>query len=155
MATETLRTFPDLVAFLTEKRQPHQASLDAQVVEMPARLPPLDDVLYLRWEKTLPYLQLVQPVVRNVPPDRNAAVLEAICRTNHALPLPGFALEFDRRFIYFRRCLPVYEEGIPAAWFEKELGISMAIARDMCIALRGVVAGAPADQVMAIAKAKN
>ena len=152
MAIETLKTFSDLLGFLAEKRVPHQADMGAQLIEMPAKLPPLDDVLYVRWERRLPYLQIVQPVVRNVFSDRTDDVLEALCRLNDNLPCATFGLEYERRFIYLRRCLPVYEEGILATWFEREIGIVVAIARDLVRPLGQVVAGAPGARVIELMK---
>ena len=127
MAIETVTTFADLLTLLAEKRVPHQADVSRQLVEMPAKAPPLDDVLYVRWEKNLPYVQLVAPLVRNIAADRTNDVVEALTRLNDKLPWGTVGFEYDLRFVYLRRCIPVYEEGIPATWFEREVAMELSI----------------------------
>ena len=148
MAIETVTTFADLLTLLAEKRVPHQADVSRQLVEMPAKAPPLDDVLYVRWEKNLPYVQLVAPLVRNIAADRTNDVVEALTRLNDKLPWGTVGFEYDLRFVYLRRCIPVYEEGIPATWFEREVAMELSIGRTLVRPLAGVVAGAPAASVL-------
>jgi hypothetical protein len=155
MPVETLKTFADLLNFLTERRAPYQADMALQLIEMPAKAPPLDDLLYVRWDKRWPYVQIVQPVVRNVFFDRTKQVMEALCRLNDHLPCADFGLEPERRFIYLRRCLPVYEEGLWASWFERELRVVTALARELYRPLRQVVAGAPGASIIELSDAER
>jgi len=156
MATTRLNKFSDIDAFLSENNVPHKSDLTNQAIEMPVNAAPLSGVLYVRWDRNLPYVQLVCPFVGNVPPDRVREVESAICHANTVIPLPGFGFEYDKRFIYMRLCVPIYEDGILATSFQRLLLGTIQNAKDFMGAFRDVVAGHEGAEVMALAiKHKN
>src|SRR5262249_24366214 len=121
MPIERIASFCDLLNLLTETNTPHRADVDRQVVEIPTAVPPLNGPLVARWEKNLPYVQIIHPVVEAVPAARRADVIDAICRANNAIPLPGFGYHYDLHFVYMRLCVPMYEEGMLSTSFRKQL----------------------------------
>jgi hypothetical protein len=151
MAIETLKTFADLIEYLTERNVPHRGDLASQVVELPVRSPPLVGHIYVRWEKTLPFLQVIHPFVTNVPAERVPEVETAICRANTIIPLPGLGYEHERRFVYMRLCMPIFQEGMVALSFQRLVRALIQNAKDFIGAFRDIVAGKPGAEVMALA----
>src|SRR5262249_42918429 len=119
MATTNLTKFADLEAYLTENNVPHRTDAANQSVELPVNTGGVAGVMYLRWETKLPYVQIILPFVGNVPPERVHEVESAVCHANTVIPLPGFGYEYDKRFIFMRLCVPMYEEGMRAGSFHR------------------------------------
>jgi hypothetical protein len=151
MAITRLTNFTELVEYLSENSVPHASDPAGQVVELPVTSPPLSGMLYIRWERKLPYVQIIHPFIGNVPEDRIRAVETAICRANTIIALPGLGYEYDKRFIYMRLCVPMYEEGMASASFQRQILAVLQNARDFIAAFRDIVAGAPGEQIMALA----
>src|SRR5215218_209701 len=97
-----IASFDDFIALAVKDGIPHVVDRESQVVQIPTKSGLLEGFLFVRWEKTLPYCQAIHPMIMEVPPERVAAVENALGRINHAVALPGFAYDYDRRFIYFR-----------------------------------------------------
>jgi hypothetical protein len=150
---ERLASFEDLLAFLDEAKLPHKADAGTQLVEVPTSSGPLRGSVYIRWERQLPYVQVIHPMVLDVPPERLADVERAICRANGGIALPGFGFEYEKRFIYFRLCVPVYEEGMLTASFQRQVLGVIHNARDFLVPFREVVAGRSGDEIMSLAGA--
>lgn len=136
--------FVDLLTHLRDRGVPHQGEVATRSIEMPCTALPHSEVTYVRWEGRLPYLQIIQPIVRDVPPARFGAVERALININHAHPIAGFGLETERRFIYTRRTLAVYEDGILASWFDRELAAVMKLVGEQYASLKAVVDDKPA-----------
>jgi hypothetical protein len=151
MAITRLQSYPDFIEFLKDNKVPHQADPASLAVEVPVTTPPLTGKLYVRWEKHLPYVQIIHPFVTNVPENRVAAVETAIVRANAVIPLPGLGFHPDHRFVYMRLCVPMYEDGMLAANFQKQVLGVIGNARDFIGAFRAIVAGQPGENVMALA----
>ncbi|MCB9565383.1 MAG: hypothetical protein H6709_20110 [Kofleriaceae bacterium] len=101
----TLASFADLCDYLREEGIPHAADVDAHVVELTTRLGDAPATLMIRWEWRRPLIQLIQVAVVDVAPAREADVEHLLARLNHAAPVAGYALDPDRRFVYFRLTL--------------------------------------------------
>src|SRR5215831_6507607 len=119
MSTARIASFADLLTFLSETSTPHTADLERQTVELSTTAPP--GTMVIRWEKALPYVQIIHIMVTDVPAARRAHVEEAICRANNAIALPGFGYAYDKDFIYMRLCVPMYEEGMLTLSFRKQI----------------------------------
>ncbi len=143
MANGGIASFADFVALLQEDKVRHSLDESAQIVQIPTRSGPLEGTLFVRWEKHLPYVQVIHPMITDVPADRVATVESALAYINHAIALPGFAYDHDRRFIYNRVCLAVEPSGIDAAFMRTMIMACVNNARDFLLALRGVLAGDP------------
>lgn len=151
MAITRLTKYSDLVEYLAENNVPHKTDPANQVVELPVTSPPLTGVLYIRWEKKLPYVQIIHPFVGNVPENRITDVETALCRANTIIPLPGLGFEYEKRFVYMRLCVPMYEEGMLASSFQRQVIGVLQNAKDFVGAFRDVVGGSPGTEVMALA----
>jgi hypothetical protein len=150
MPITQLHNFDDFLVFLAEHRAPHRADTDNKVVEMPVH-PPLTGVLYIRWEKRLPYVQIIHPFVTDVPEARIRDVETAICRANTIIPLPGLGFEYEKRFVYMRLCVPMYEEGMLGSSFQRQIIGVLQNAKDFTGPFKDIVAGEPGTEVMALA----
>src|SRR5262249_41063196 len=144
-------SYADLLEYLKENNVPFQADPNALAVEVPVTMPPLKGVVYIRWEKQLPYVQIVHPFVMNVPEGRIPAVETAIIRANNIVPLPGLGFHHDRRFVYMRLCVPMYKDGMLAANFQNQVLSVLNNAREFLAAFQAIVAGKPGEEVMQLA----
>ena len=148
MSARLIATFPELLAVLAEQNVPHTINADARSVEIPARNPPLDSVCYIRWEKELPFVQVICPLVSAVPVERHVELRAAICRVNNAIPLPGFGLDPERGTLYFRHTLGIAECISPGTFQLMVLAV-MNAARDYLVPFRGVIDGKRGDEILA------
>jgi hypothetical protein len=155
MPVTRIASFEDLTQYLGENAIPHQVSADQKVVVLPTNQPPLVGQMMVRWEKALPYVQVIHPMVRDVPEARRAEVEHAICRANNTIALPGFGYEYKNNFVYFRLTVPMYEEGMLAASFRKQLNAVLSNARDFLVPFQVVVAGEPGEQILQLAVKAN
>ena len=135
MAIARLARYEDLVQYLVEGNVPHREDQLQLSVEVPVLTPPLTGTVFVRWERHLPYVQIVHPFVQDVPDSRVAAVESAITHANELLAAPGLGYHHDHRFVYMRRCVPVYAEGLLATTFQKQVAAVLEIARDHVAAL--------------------
>ncbi len=152
MAITRLTKNEDLLASLTEGGIPHKD--DGQGgIEMRA---PNGDMIYLRWERGLPYIQVIYPFIAGVPDDRIRDVESAICRVNNVIKLPGFGFAEDHRLIYMRLCVQLEDDGgIGAAAFARQVGAVFQNASEFAAAFRDVVAGAPGKDITELAIKHN
>jgi hypothetical protein len=149
MSIARIASFSDLITLLEETSTPHRADTERQTVELPAPT----GSLVVRWDKKLPYVQIIQIMVPNVPADRRGEVEHAICRANNTIALPGFGFEYDKNFIYMRLCVPMYEEGMLAQSFRKQLASVVSNARQFTAPFEKVVAGEPGEKILQLAVA--
>ncbi len=151
MSIDRIASFSDLLTLLNETNTPHRADTERQVVEIPMAAPPLKGPLVVRWEKNLPYVQIIHPIVDGVPRERRAEVVDAICRANNAIPLPGFGYHYDNNFVYMRLCVPMYEEGMLATSFRKQLASVVSNAREFMVPFQKVVQGESGERILELA----
>jgi len=145
--------FEDLLAFLSESNVPFQVDNAAKVAVLPLNEPPLVGQILIRWEKQLPYVQILYPLVRDVPAERRGEVEHAICRANNTISLPGFGYEYSSNFIYFRLTVPMYEEGMLALSFRRQVEGVISNSRDFLVPFQQVVAGEPGEKILQLAVA--
>src|SRR5687767_7873682 len=141
MATTLLTSFRDLLAYLGEQNVPHAVNAEAQIVEIPTKAPPLDGVVYLRWERDTPYVQVIKPLALNVALERIRELETALCRVNNAVVLPGFGLDYERHTLYFRLTVAVFPEGMSAVSFESVIASCVHAARDFLVPFSAVLDG--------------
>ncbi len=149
MPIARISSFADLLTLLDEQGTPYRKDADKQTVELPAPA----GSLVIRWEKRLPYVQIIQVMVWNVPPERRAEVEHAICRANNTIALPGFGFECDKGFVYMRLCVPMYEEGMLAQSFRRLIASVMSNARQFTVPFQRVVEGEPGAKILQLAVA--
>src|SRR5262244_2471288 len=93
------------------------------------------------------------PVGEAVPAARRADVIDAICRANNAIPLPGFGYHYDLHFVYMRLCVPMYEEGMLSTSFRKQLASVVSNAREFAVPFMKIVQGEPGERILELAVA--
>jgi hypothetical protein len=147
MVITRIASFSDFLALLNETNTPHRADPERQIAEIAAS----PGILAIRWEKTKPYVQIVQVMVNDVPADRRSEVEHAICRANNTIVLPGFGYEYDRNFIYMRLCVPMYEEGMLAQSFRKQMASVVSNAQQFVVPFQKVVQGEPGERILDLA----
>jgi len=150
MPITRVASYQELLEWLTEDNVPHRADEASQTIEIPVDTAPLSGLLYLRWEKKLPYLQIIHPFVVDVPEGRVHDVETAIVRANNINPLPGLGFMHEKRFIYMRLCVPIYD-GMRVENVRKQIVGVLNNAADFLGAFKAIVAGKPGEQVMALA----
>jgi hypothetical protein len=154
MATTVIRSFGDLLAYLGEQNVPHAINAEQQIVEIPTKAPPLGGVVYLRWERDTPYVQVIKPLGLDVPAERIGDLETALCRVNNALVLPGFGFDYERHTLYFRLTLPVFPEGMDTTHLRGVLLSCVQSARDFIVPFAGVLAGtSPGSEILTAALA--
>ena len=147
MPLERVTSFDDLLAFLAEEQASFRHDAAAQIVQLPTTSGPLDGSLFIRWERHVPFVQLVAPMIHDVPDERVHELEDALCRVNHAALLPGFGYDFAKRFLYCRLTLARDDEGVSATLLRKMLFAAVNNARDYLAPFRAIVAGEPAARI--------
>ena len=155
MPTARLTKFDDLLAYLRENNVPHKADPAGLSVELPLATPANAGSVYVRWEKDLPYVQVIYPFVGEVPDARVPDVESAIVRVNNTIKLPGFGYEHGNHIIYMRLCVQLYDEGISATSFQRQVFAVLQNANEFVGAFRDVVAGASGKDVLDLAVKHN
>lgn len=150
----SLQSFDDLVAFLVENKLPHRLDVAHQLVELPSNAAPLPGNLYLRWEKTVPFMQIIHFMLENLPEDRLSEVEAAIARLNNTLEVGGFGIDHEQRRLYCRLTVPVLPpDGINPMTLN-QLGIGVVRnARTFVDPLKEVVEGKPGTTIIELVKA--
>ena len=155
MPITRFRTFDDLLAFLKENNVPHKAEPEKLTVHVTVGDPQKVSDVHIRWEKDLPFVQVIFPFVPEVPADRLAEVETAICRANNQVKLPGFGLEYQHFFLYMRIVIQLAEDGVHAHVFQRQVFSVIQNASEFVGAFRDVVAGAPGKDILALALKHN
>jgi hypothetical protein len=150
MAPTTIRSINELLDVLTAHNVPHAVKPDSRTVEIPARTPPLDSTCYIRWEKDLPYVQIICPMAVGIPPERHRDLDAAMSRANNAVAFPGFGLDHEHGTLYFRYTMAMFgEDGVATTVFQRIVLAVMNKARDFVVPFRQVIEGKPGDQILA------
>jgi len=152
--TASITSFDQFVKFLTDNKFPHKLDAARQVVELPSKGAPLPGNLYIRWEKTVPFLQIIHFMVDGVPADRVREVEAAMARLNNKLEVGGFGFDHDNRRLYCRLTIPVFPpEGInPMTLNQLGHGV-VRNAKEFLDAFQQVIDGKPGDQIAEIYEA--
>jgi hypothetical protein len=108
---KTIRSFAELTTMLADVKAPHRVFPDEQRVELTAE-PGLPGPLAIRWEKQHPFVQLVQPVLLDVPAERLREVEGAVLRLNHASMFPGLSFDHATSTVYDRVTAVVLVDGV-------------------------------------------
>jgi hypothetical protein len=149
MATARLTKFDDLLAYLRENNVPHKPDPDG--VELGLG----NSIVYVRWEKALPYVQLIHPFIGNVPRERERDLEIALCRANATIKLPGFGYDHINHILYMRLCMQLYENGVSPATFQRQVFAVLENAKQFLPPFRDIIAGAPGDSVLDLALKYN
>src|SRR5262245_26590251 len=106
-----VRTVDDFVQYLEGKRVPHRAYRSAGLVEIESSAP-LPGAVQIRWESSVPFINVRIAVLRDVPEERLKELEAATVRVNDRLPVLGFGLDHANRVQYFRVAVFLPETGV-------------------------------------------
>ena len=127
----SLEGFADLCACLREEGVVHEADDGAHVVELTTCAGPLVGTMLIRWDWERPLVQIIQAMLVDVPDERLPVLDHAIARLNHAAPIAGYAIDHERRFVYYRTTVSRDWRGhLPVDRFAAALRTAVAAARD-------------------------
>lgn len=147
--------FEQFMNFLEVNKFPHSVNREQQLVEIPSKAAPLPGNLYVKWEPRLPFLQLIQFMINDVPEARIADLETAIVRINCALEIPGFGFDHRRRRLFCRLTVPVFApEGITPTAFHRLGQACVGNAKELYPAFKAVVDGEPGAEIERIAMEK-
>jgi hypothetical protein len=146
-----VHSFEQLAAFLSQNQIPHTVDVAHTLIEVPARAAPLPGNLVMKFHRHMPFINIIQFMVNDVPPARVHDLETAIIRLNCLYEVPGFGLDHDTRRLYYRLAVPIFPpDGInPLVLNELGKGVVKA-AREFYDAFQAVLAGRPGTQMDAI-----
>jgi hypothetical protein len=139
-----LHSFDELMGYLKLNNLVGRYDNVHQVVEVPSRAAPLPGNLILKWEKELPFLQIVHFMIEEIPRDRLGELETAIARVNNKLELAGFYIDHDTMRLYARMIVPVLPpHGIEAADLNTLGGICARSGQEFLETFQAVANGTP------------
>jgi hypothetical protein len=146
--------FEQLVAFLNTNQVPHTLNAELQLVELTSNAGPLPGNLVVKWEKLVPFVQVIHVMIEGVPADRVREVETALVRLDNRLEVGGFGFDHDRRNLYCRLSIPVLPpDGLnPTTLAQLGNGV-IRNAMEFLQPFQEVIEGKPGDQIAAIYEA--
>jgi hypothetical protein len=149
MTTPTwIKSYEELLATLRANNVTHNANPSNQTIEVRTAADAFGNILYLRWEKHLPFVQIIQPMIQNVAPARVVAVEAAMARINNAAVFAGLGFDYATHLLYFRITAPILPEGIRSDMIQAYMQGAVINASEVVEAMRRVVAGASGEDVL-------
>jgi hypothetical protein len=137
--SEPIKTFEDLVDFLKNENTTHQV-IENQKIIFPTKFKTLESELLVIWDIKNFLIQCIHPLPFQVPETQIAAAESAIAWINHELMLPGFGLNHEGRFLYYRLSLPLRDDAsISTEEFQKLVQTCIRTAADFYSPLLKVV----------------
>jgi hypothetical protein len=124
-------------------------------VHLPAASPALGGPLYIRWDQQLPFIQIVQPMINVVPPERVSDVEAAMGRLNAVAAFPGLGLEYQTFALYCRATATLDEGSVRTATLRHIIQVTISNAREFLLAMTDIVAGARGADVIKSLMAKR
>lgn len=143
--------FGQFAQALADNKVPCRIDPTTQSVELMSNGYPLPGQLYLRWERKVPFVQLIHFMIPDIAPARIGEVEIAIVRLNNRLEVAGLGLDHDQRRLYYRLTVPVLPPDGIAAETLLRLGKGIITnAKDLLAPFQQVVAGRPGAEIVAI-----
>jgi hypothetical protein len=146
-AMAELRSFQDLVGFLEKEKIPHTVDAQNFAVQIPAKAPAIPANVFVRWEQTIPYLQVMQQMSPPIPEDRIRELEVAVSRVNDVAMIPGYGFSYASKVLYYRLCVPVFD-GISSDSLDKVITAVLNNAVQLQAAFRRVVEGGEGKSVL-------
>lgn len=154
-APRLLRSYDDLVAFLVANEITHATDPARFAVEIASAARSLPGGTVVRWEQTIPYIQVMQQMSGPVPEDRVREIETAISHINDVAKIPGYGYSYLGRAIYYRLCVPMYDGEISSESLHRAITAVLNNALQLQPALEHVVAGASGASVLEYLVAHN
>ncbi len=151
-----VRSFEELLAFFADNRIPHQADVAHRLVEVASQAAPLPGNLLIKWEPTLPFVQVIHVMIDAVPEDRAHEVEAAMARLNNLLEVGGFGLDHERRRLYCQLTVPSFaREGLNPMTLIQIATRVVRNGKEFVDAFGEVVAGRPGAEIVEICRARR
>jgi hypothetical protein len=149
-----LTSFDDLANLLARDKTNHRLDREAQAIELPTSDPALPGNLYIRWDKKLPFVQLIQMALQDIPESRIADVQRAIVVLNNEIEMPGFGMDEAARRVYFRVVVAVVPpHGVDAETLYQLAQGTVRNAKLYQAAFKAVIDGKSGGDIVALAQA--
>jgi hypothetical protein len=113
---ERITSFAQLVAHVRANTLEATIHDEARAIEIRGDLP---DPMLVRWLPERPFIQLIQPMLKDILGDRLRDLEHAIARTNLELEVPVFELSHRTRMLHARIAVAAFPgDGVLPATFE-------------------------------------
>jgi hypothetical protein len=103
----TVQNFEQFLKFLGDNKVPNRVDAERQIIELPSKGAPLPGNLLIKWEKQVPFIQIIHMMIENVPADRIRDLETAIIRLDNRLEVGGFGFDHQSNRVYNRLTVPV------------------------------------------------
>jgi hypothetical protein len=144
-----ISNFDELAAVFRDSGLAHELEPDASAVKLPISKPPLEGVMFIRWQSDQRVLLLLQTLPFEIPAERMSAMALAIALLNHALVLPGFGLNAEARRCYFRFSMPFRPDGtLTQTEVQGLFNLAVQSAFEHLSALQSVAEGAEPETIL-------
>lgn len=152
-----IHNYSELVKFLEDSKIPHHKNDQAQLIELPSNAsPPLTGNLYIKWERSVPFIQIVQFMVDDVPAERLRDLETAILRLDNQLEVGGFNFDYDRRRLYCRLTVPVFPpDGIQWATLNQLAAGVVRNGKEFIDAFKEVLGGKSGEHIIDIYRTRK
>jgi len=144
---KTVSSYAELLQLLSVLQAPHRADPALQTIDL-LTATDLPGPLHVRWEKHLPLVQLLQPVVVNVPAARVRDIEAAVVRINNAAVFSGLGFDHAMRRVYYRITGVVLLDGLRVDLLQAYLQGAVANATELRPSLLKVVDGLSGDEIL-------
>lgn len=150
-----LSGFQDLKRLLEARDIPLLVDEQRQAIEIPTYIRNEQHRAVLLWDLRATLLLVIQPLLVEVPLDRELAMADALTRINHVLVLPGFGYDHERHAVYYRWVVPREPDGgMREEAVDQAVRTVLQSCRDFLPAIRAVAAGqTPSSEVVPFALA--
>jgi hypothetical protein len=146
--SQRLASFEDLVGFLTKSSIPHRVDAADRAVEVTTTPPALAAPVIVRWEQSIPYIQIIQQLTNQVPDDRVRDLEAALARVNDTAMIAGYEFSYKTRVVYYRLTIPIYDGGISSVALDDAMTAVLNNAVQLEPAIAKVIAGTPGESVL-------
>src|SRR5262245_56526542 len=109
---DRVATIDDLVALLNADGVTFTRHEADRMIEVSTESGPVKGRMFIRWETQVPFVSVIHPIVMDLAPERIPAMNECVTLLNHAILLPGFGIDPQKRFAYFRVIIPLEPAGM-------------------------------------------
>lgn len=144
-----VRTFQQLLSYLDDAKVPHVFDASRHTVEIPRRDVGLPGNACVVWPPATACLQIMVPIVADVPRERGPEVAVVLALVNHRLALGSCGWDEAERRVYARISIPVFpSDGWNAVALATLLRALTTTAIEARSVLLDVIAGTPASAAL-------
>lgn len=141
LAPQMLTSFEDLVAFLESQSIPHRVVQGQQKVVIPTRAKDIESELAILWGHEHSIVQCIHSLPFKIREERISEMEGAIARINHALMLPGFGIDHENRYVYYRMMIPLRNHSASVTELEELFRTCVSTSSNFYILLSEVNSG--------------